>query len=89
VRLARLTFSRISNLKHRELWVKQNPKAEAVIAEACAAAMTAGANDWATIRDRIKAHIAALPSDEQAGVQDQLRLMISREIDQSHTPVTH
>lgn len=69
--------------------MKQNPKADAVIAEACAAAMTAGATDWPTIRDRIKAYIAALPSDEQAEFQDQLRLMISRETDQSSSPVTH
>jgi hypothetical protein len=69
--------------------VKQNVKAEEIVAEACASMLTQNGLAWSEVRKAIKAKIAELPEEDRMSVENELRLMLSRDEDQTHNVVAH
>jgi hypothetical protein len=70
-------------------YMKQNVKAEEIVAEACASVMIKNGLPWSEVRKAIKAKIAELPEEDRMSVENELRLMLSRDEDQTHNVVVH
>jgi hypothetical protein len=69
--------------------VKRDLKATDVIAQACQDAFAAGHRDWKKIRAEIADKFASLDGYDRASVENQLKLMLTREPDEIHSVVKH
>jgi hypothetical protein len=69
--------------------VKQNIKAEDIVADVCATVVIKNGRPWSEVRNAIKAKIAELPEDVRQAVENELLLMVGRDEDQTHTVVIH
>ena len=67
--------------------MRQEPKAHAFVNKVCADAAAAGETKWALIKGRITAALHALPDAERQEIEQELVLMLSRDEDQTATPV--
>lgn len=69
--------------------MKPNLNIEEVVASSCESAMRDGKTQWKAIRAALSDRIQELPSEERVALENALRLMISRDEDQSHKAVKH
>jgi hypothetical protein len=69
--------------------VKPNLNIEEVVASACEDALRDGATQWKGIREAVSRSLEEQSPEVRDTLENALRLMVSREEDQSHNAVKH